>query len=426
MPVRFSYVLPILVALTLAACSDDHVAASDTTWLVTATRIYVAPDSPPIEGGWVLVTAGKIEAVGPSNADPPRGVRINSACSGGVVAAGFQNSHVHFATPAFEQAATRPAAELEQSLSQMLTGFGFTSVVDTGSIVANTVALRQRIERGDVRGPAILTAGIPLYPQNGIPFYLRELPPEILQELAQPGDAEEAISVVARNFALGANGTKLFVATPQGDEVIRRMSAEIARAAAEETHRRGGLVMAHPTDAQGMRDAVAAGVDIIEHTTIDPAGATWSDDLIRELVARHISVVPTLKLWAYELDKQEAAASVREAAFDDARREVEAFAKGGGQLLFGTDVGYMADFDPTDEYALLANAGLSPMDILASLTTAPAARWQDGERRGRVASGFAADLVVLDGDPATDVRHFADVQCTIRGGREVFTREPSR
>jgi len=117
---------------------------------------------------------------------------------------------------------------------------------------------------------------------------------------------------------------------------------------------------------------------------------------------------------------------VREAAFDDARREVEAFAKGGGQLLFGTDVGYMADFDPTDEYALLANAGLSPMDILASLTTAPAARWQDGERRGRVASGFAADLVVLDGDPATDVRHFADVQCTIRGGREVFTREPSR
>jgi imidazolonepropionase-like amidohydrolase len=113
---------------------------------------------------------------------------------------------------------------------------------------------------------------------------------------------------------------------------------------------------------------------------------------------------------------------VREGALNDARRQVEAFAKNGGQLLFGTDVGYMSDFDPTDEYVLMASAGLSPLHILDSLTTAPAARWNDGERRGRVASGFAADLVVLDGDPLTDVRHFANVRCTIRAGRELFTR----
>jgi len=408
--------------LASVSCSDD----SDDRWLITATRIYVAPESPPIDDGWVLVTAGKIEAVGASTAAPPRGVRIHSACSGGVVAAGFQNSHVHLATPAFEQAAIRPQLELREGLSQMLTSFGFTTAVDTGSILVNTLALRQRVEGGEVPGPAILTAGLPLYPENGIPFYLREQPAEILRQLPQPADAAEAVAVVAENFALGANGTKLFVATPQGGGEIKRMAAQIARAAAEETHRRGGLVMAHPTDAQGVRDAVDAGVDVIVHTTIDPAGSAWSDDLIRDMVARHVSVVPTLKLWGYELDRQGAAADVREGANDAARRQVEAFAKAGGQLLFGTDVGYMEDFDPTDEYVLMARAGLSPMQILASLTTAPAARWLEGERRGRVAPGLAADLVVLDGDPAAEVENFADVRCTIRGGHEVFTRASSR
>jgi imidazolonepropionase-like amidohydrolase len=419
-----------MLAFALLACDgmEEHHGRplGDGPWLITATRIYVAPESPPIDDGWVLITAGKIEAVGAATDVQPTGVRIHSACSGGVVAAGFHNGHVHLATPAFEQAATRPAAELQDGMSQMLTGFGFTTVVDTGSILANTVALRQRVDGGEVRGPSILTAGVPLYPEDGIPIYLRDLPVEILRQLPQPATGAEAIAVVAQNFLLGANGTKLFVATPQGGRVIQRMAAEIARVAVEETHRRGGLVMAHPTDAQGLRDAVAAGVDIIAHTTIDPAGSAWSDDLIREMVAGRVSVVPTLKLWGYELDRQGAAMDVREGAIDAARREVEAFVTAGGQLLFGTDVGYMTDFDPTDEYVLMARAGLSIPQILASLTTAPAVRWNEGERRGRVAPGLAADLVVLDSDPATDVRSFADVRCTIRAGQEVFTRPRRR
>jgi imidazolonepropionase-like amidohydrolase len=61
------------------------------------------------------------------------------------------------------------------------------------------------------------------------------------------------------------------------------------------------------------------------------------------------------------------------------------------------------------------------MQILASLTTAPAARWKEDARRGRVASGFDADLVVLDGDPAHDVRQLARVRCAIRGGRTLFS-----
>jgi len=197
------------------------------------------------------------------------------------------------------------------------------------------------------------------------------------------------------------------------------MPADIALAAAEETHKRGGLVMAHPTDPEGVRAAVTAGVDILVHTTINPPG-TWNVDLVREAVARHVSLIPTLKLWEYELAKGKAPDPVVERLLDDARTQLKSFADAGGQVLFGTDVGYMTDFDPTEEYVQMSRAGLTPMQILASLTTAPAARWHEEEKRGRLKPGFDADLVVLNADPASDVRHFSDVKCAIRGGVEVF------
>lgn len=93
----------------------------------------------------------------------------------------------------------------------------------------------------------------------------------------------------------------------------------------------------------------------------------------------------------------------------------------GAQVLFGTDVGYMIQYDPADEYIYMGRA-LQPMQILASLTTAPAARWKESDQRGRIQPGMAADLVVLNGDPAQDVRHFSKVRCTFRQGRALYTQ----
>jgi imidazolonepropionase-like amidohydrolase len=93
-----------------------------------------------------------------------------------------------------------------------------------------------------------------------------------------------------------------------------------------------------------------------------------------------------------------------------------------GQVLFGTDVGYMHDHDPTDEYVLMAKAGMSPAQILESLTTAPAARWKEEKLHGQVAKGFAADLVVLAADPFEDVRNFANVKCVLRAGTTIYSR----
>ena len=417
--------LTAVLLAAVAGCSSiqQSQSTSGDRWLLTGTKVYVSPDAPPLENAWVLVSGSKIEAVGTASTARPKGIRTDSACSGGVITAGFQNSHVHFIDTVFGDAATRPAADLEQSLNRMLTSYGFTTVVDTGSLVDNTVALRQRIERGDVKGPAILTAGLPLYPPNGLPIYLRDLPPALLSQLPQPATTDEAVAIVRRNFASGANGTKLFVATPQGGGEIKRMSPDIARAAAAETHARGGLVMAHPTDPEGVAAAVTAGVDIVVHTTIDGRkGDTWSPDLIRDMRARNVSVIPTLKLWRYELAKAKVPANIQDLIVGDAEKQLKAFSDAGGQVLFGTDVGYMSEFDPTDEYVLMAHAGLTPVQILTSLTTAPAARWRAEGTRGRVQPKLAADLVVLNGDPVTDVKRFADVKCTIRAGRAVFVR----
>jgi imidazolonepropionase-like amidohydrolase len=83
-------------------------------------------------------------------------------------------------------------------------------------------------------------------------------------------------------------------------------------------------------------------------------------------------------------------------------------------------VGYLPDYDPMDEYVLLAGAGLGWREILASLTTAPRARLGEEARRGRIAPGLDADLVVLARDPARDVRAFSDVRYTVRAGRIIY------
>ncbi len=92
-------------------------------------------------------------------------------------------------------------------------------------------------------------------------------------------------------------------------------------------------------------------------------------------------------------------------------------------MLFGTDVGYMDEYDPSDEYALMAEAGMTPRQILASLTTAPCTTFGE-PARGRIAVGMAGDLVVLDGDPSRDVRAFGAVRCTIRDGRIIYRAKP--
>ncbi len=134
-----------------------------------------------------------------------------------------------------------------------------------------------------------------------------------------------------------------------------------------------------------------------------------------------MSLIPTLKLWTYELTRAGVSADVVERILGNGVAQTRAFADLGGQLLFGTDVGYMADYDPSDEFVYLQRAGLGPAQILAMLTTAPADRFGRA-RTGRLAPGLAADIVVLDGDPALEARVFAKIRATMRDGRVIYEK----
>ncbi|WP_129649032.1 amidohydrolase family protein [Peristeroidobacter agariperforans] len=406
-----------LLALTGLVASATHAQQS---WTLDGVKIYPAPDAPPVSGQ-VVITGNKIESV---TASKPRSTaaKKHAQCDGGVIVAGFQNSHVHFTGEEFSNARQRPAAQLDTALTRMLTRYGYTTVFDVTSDGANTLALRSRIEKGELRGPRILTVGPGLFPRHGLPIYISHLPKELLDKLAQPGSAEEAVQIVRKNLDAGADGTKLFIATPQGDGTNKRIPSAIASAAAKETHRRGKLVFAHPTDIQGIQDALAAHVDILTHPPLG-APAPWPEPLMKQLRDAGVSMTPTLQLFPYELDKQRVPADIAERLVNETLTEFGKFAALGGQVLFGTDVGYMTDYDPTREYELLAKAGLTAMQILASLTTTPAARWNEQSSRGRIATGMAADLVVLDADPADSPRNFAAVRCAVRDGEVIYSRQ---
>jgi imidazolonepropionase-like amidohydrolase len=134
-------------------------------------------------------------------------------------------------------------------------------------------------------------------------------------------------------------------------------------------------------------------------------------------------LIPTLKLWKYELERAELPAEAVTSRIRVAEEQVRSYEALGGQLLFGTDVGYMRDFDPSDEYRFLSEAGLSFAQILAMLTTAPAERFDAAARAGRIEPGLDADLVALDGDPEQDASALARVRYALRRGEILYASE---
>jgi imidazolonepropionase-like amidohydrolase len=282
--------------------------------------------------------------------------------------------------------------------------------VDTGSFLQNTVALRRRIASGQVVGPRILTAGLPLYPPNGIPYYLKDgsIPPDLLKLLPQPSTTKEAASVVKANIDGGADIIKLFTGSWVTNQRVLPMPREIATAAVQEAHRRRKLVFSHSSSPAGLEVSLAAGVDVIAHALDDTRGFT--SDHLRRMKRQNVAFIPTLTLFG---DSGNA---------NEIFREIRDYAAMGGDILFGTDVGYHHMYDPRMEYAALNEAGLTWQQVLASLTTAPARRFNEASRRGKLERGMDADIVALDADPRVNPVAFASVRFTVRAGEIIYQR----
>lgn len=394
----------ILVAFQSSISSQDSLRPIG---LVGAT-IYPNPTDAPIRDGVVVIREGSIAAVGSrSSIRVPKDAEVLD-CTDRTIMAGFWNNHIHLTPPGWTAELNAPADEVSQQLDAMLTRWGFTTVVDTGSDPTTTNALRRRIRSGEIKGPRILTAGLPLYPPKGLPYYLQDLPADLLKMLPQPETPAEAAALVKAD-ASNRDLIKLFVGSWVRRERggVLPMPLDIAVSAAREAHRAGKLVFAHPSNLAGLNVALSAHVDVLAHALDDTTGLT--DVHFRRMKRQNMAMIPTLKLFQ---------------GAPEVLNEVRAFFEVGGQILFGTDVGYLSDVDPTLEYELLSRAGLTWRDILASLTTNPANRFGESRQRGRIARGMDADLVVLRSDPASDVRAFANVMYTFRRGN-VISRRPN-
>jgi imidazolonepropionase-like amidohydrolase len=379
--------------------------------LLTGAKIYPSPTSLPIEHGSILIHENRIADVGPSSSVKFRRGTTILDCTGLVITAGFWNSHVHILTPGLIQADNLSPDETTAQLKAMFTKWGFTTVFDIASVLKNTNLIRHRIAIGETEGPRILTVGEPFW--IATPIYVKSFLEANHVDIPNVHSAPEAKVRVQQEIRDGADGIKIFANSIEPGDILT-MPEPLAKAIVEEAHKHGKLVFAHVSNNAGIEVALRSGVDILAHTT--PIDTPWSAAFAQRLVAARMALTPTLTLWEFESHKGSISAADLKEGMERAAQQLTAFQHEGGDVLFGTDVGYTDIFDTSEEFKWMSRGGMSYQQILASLTTSPARRFGFDQHSGRIAKGYDADLVVLRSDPANEAAAFSRVRYTIRGG----------
>lgn len=385
---------------------------------LVGAKIYPSPAGVAVEGGSVLVHDGRIVAVGPSaTIKIPKDATILN-CHGMVVTAGFWNSHVHILLPGLLHAEKLSSDQITKQLDEMLTRWGFTSVFDIASVLRNTELIRQRIESGEVKGPKILTVGEPFWTKGGTPVYAKEFLEANHISIPDVESTTQGVARVRQQVHDGADGIKIFSGSIERGGILL-MPLDVAKAIVAEAHHAGKPVFAHPSNGKGIEIALQSGVDVLAHPSTD--GNPFTPELIQRMKTAHMALIPTLTLLDVKGRKGKTPPGDIEKWINMAVQEVKAYSDAGGQILFGTDVGYIDQFDTTEEFALMSRAGMDFRQILASLTTNPSDRFGSSAHSGRIAKGMDGDLVVLRADPSLDPAAFAKVKYTIRAGKVIHS-----
>ena len=385
--------------------------SNEYTALVGAT-IHIGPTEEPIRDGVVLIQGEKIVSVGSrAQMQFPEAAHILD-CFGLTITAGLWNSHVHFFERKWADIANIPALELGHQLQDMLTKYGFTSVFDTGSVWENTRRLRDRIDSGEIPGPKIRSTGEGLVPPGALPsdqvlgmMGVMKLPALEIADVPQAAEAAKKL------LDAGVDAIKIFASAPRGAP----LPESVFQSAVNEAHRVGKPVFVHPNNAADVLAAVRGGVDIIAHTT--PHSGPWDETLLAAMKEKRVALTPTLTLWKYYMRHDRL--STQEKVTNTEIGQLRAWITTGGTVLFGTDLGAV-EYDPSEEYSLMSQAGMTFCQILASLTTAPAERFGDANKLGRVAAGLQADLAIFHQDPAIDLRALSQVKYTFRAGKIIY------
>lgn len=399
----------------IAACFLCAVTAHAADLALTHATVYTAPGAPPLKDATILIHDGKIAAVAHIVKTPGTATTID--CTGLTITAGFWNSHVHILPPQLLHAEEKSDADIAAQLQTMFTQWGFTTVFDVASVLANTNNIRGRIAGGKIEGPRILTTGEPFWGVGGTPVYVAQYLKAMNISIPETASVPQGIARVDQQVHDGADGIKIFAGSIEADGV-HLLQPDIAKAVVAEAHKDHRLVFSHPSSIKGVDLSIDSGVDILAHVSTDEG--PWTPAIVQRMLAAHMSLIPTLTLFDVEMQKGGGSREDTEALLKLATGQLRMYSSAGGQILFGTDIGYIDHYDTSEEFTLMSRAGMTFPQILASLTTAPAKRF-GYTHTGRIAPNMDADLTILKSDPAANITALSHVAYTIRGGKVIYS-----
>ncbi len=403
--------------------------------LLVPDRVIDGTGAAPQIGAAVLVTGGRISAVGPrASISVPAGTRVLEL-PGATLLPGLIDLHSHVLLhpynevpwedqvlrEAWGERAARATVHLARTLEA-----GFTTLRDLGTEGAGSmdVGLRNALVKGVIPGPRLVIAEQAIVMRGS--YAPRGFAPEHRIPIAaeEAGNASELVSAVRGQIARGADVIKVYAdyRWGPGGSAQPAFTVEELQAAVAIANSSGRPVIAHASSSEGMRRAALAGVQTIEH---GDGGTPEVFALMRE---RNVVLVPTVAAghaiaqyggWRPGTDAEPARIKAK-------RSSVRAALVAGVTIANGSDVGVFTHGDNARELEILVAYGLTPMQaIVAATATAGQIIMNDGTL-GTLRAGSHADLLVVNGDPSVDIGALRRVHTVIQSGRIVHTTPRGR
>ena len=305
---------------------------------------------------------------------------------------------------------------------------GFTGVRDEGSVGFTDIALRNTIEKGLVKGPRIFCSGMPLGTTGGHadshfnPYIGGRTSMGIIVDSPDAGRA-----VARENFKRGADQIKLMatggVMSVGDDPGAPEFTVEEMKAICDEAKRKGKLTSAHTHGTLGIKWAVEAGVETIEH------GTMLDEEGVQMMLDNGTWLVPTLCA-PYNIMRYGVEAGIPQEMVDKCslvaerhKQSTKMAYEAGVKIAFGTDTGtpFSAHGSQALEFELLVNDGFRPEDAILSATKNAAQMLHWDEKVGAVEAGKLADIVAVDSDPIADIRALQNITFVMKDG-EIFKK----